>query len=201
MQVLGSVTYPFPGTTDISFCLLQAQSSGTKVTCPAVAGNDLVNCVRQAAAFGLPAKGIRLTAPITYINDVHGIGLPAAQGLLLTGTFGWNFNGRTRSLTRRVKPAFGSPRAPRAGTTARCARPRRRRRRPVRCTTAAARWSRADDRNRPRLPFGPVLDAVAKRGVQPDARAPAWGMDTTPMMCPNPGKDRPDRPANGKEAG
>jgi branched-chain amino acid transport system substrate-binding protein len=107
-KVLGSVKYPFPGTTDFASYLLQAQSSGAKVICPAVAGNDLVNCVKQAGEFGLVGKGIKLAAPITYINDVHGIGLAAAQGLLLTETFYWDLNERTRSFTGRVKHAFGS---------------------------------------------------------------------------------------------
>ncbi len=106
-KVLGSVRYPFPGTTDFSSFLLQAQSSGAKVICPAVAGNDLVNCVKQAGEFGLMRKGVKLAAPITYINDVHGIGLDLADGLLLTETFYWDLNERTRAFTKRVQPSFG----------------------------------------------------------------------------------------------
>jgi len=107
-KVLGSVKYPFPGTTDFASYLIQAQSSGAKVVSPVVTGSDLVNCVKQAGEFGLAAKGIKMAAPITYINDVHGIGLAAAQGLFLTETFYWDLNDRTRSFTGRVKHAFGS---------------------------------------------------------------------------------------------
>jgi branched-chain amino acid transport system substrate-binding protein len=105
-RVLGSVKYPFPGTTDFSSYLLQAQSSGAKVICPAVAGNDLVNCVKQGGEFGVMRKGVKMAAPITYINDVHGIGLELAAGLLLTETFYWDLNDRTRAFTKRVQSGF-----------------------------------------------------------------------------------------------
>ena len=107
-KVLGSVRYPFPGTSDFAAFILQAQASGAKVICPVVAGNDLVNFVKQAAEFGLQSKGVKLAAPITYINDVHGIGLAQARGLLLTETFYWNLNDRTRAFTARVQEAFGT---------------------------------------------------------------------------------------------
>lgn len=105
-KVLGAVRYPFPGTTDFSSYILQAQSSGAAVVCPAVAGNDLVNIVKQAGEFGLTGKGTKVAAPITYINDVHGIGQDLAAGLLLTETFYWDLNDRTRNFTRKVQAAF-----------------------------------------------------------------------------------------------
>jgi len=116
-RVLGAVKYPFPNTTDFAAFIIQAGASGAKVVCPVVAGNDLVNCVKQASEFGLVAKGVKLAAPITYINDVHGIGLPQAQGLLLTETFYWDLNDRTRAFTKRVQSGFGTtkPNAEQAG--------------------------------------------------------------------------------------
>ena len=47
-RVLGTVRYPFPQTTDFSSQMLQAQASGAKVLALANAGNDTVNCVKQA---------------------------------------------------------------------------------------------------------------------------------------------------------
>ncbi len=44
----GAVKYPFPGTTDFSSFLLQAQSSGADVLAFANAGGDFVNCVKQS---------------------------------------------------------------------------------------------------------------------------------------------------------
>ncbi|MDR3534217.1 MAG: ABC transporter substrate-binding protein [Rhodopila sp.] len=105
-KVLGSVRYPFPGTTDFSSFLIQAQSSGAKVLSPAASGQDLVNIIKQAGEFGLMRQGMKVAAPITYINDVHGIGLELASGLMLTETFYWDLNDRTRAFTKRVQPAF-----------------------------------------------------------------------------------------------
>jgi branched-chain amino acid transport system substrate-binding protein len=102
-QVLGNVRTPFPGTTDFSSYLLQAQSSGAQVVGLANAGADTINCIKQAAEFGL-TKSAKLAGLLTYISDVHALGLPTAQGLVLTETFYWDLNDRTRALTRRLLP-------------------------------------------------------------------------------------------------
>ena len=47
-----------------------------------------------------------MAAPITYINDVHGMRLDLAEGLLLTETFYWNLNDRTRNFSRKVQSSF-----------------------------------------------------------------------------------------------
>ena len=39
-----------------------------------------------------------------FITDVHALGLEVAQGLVLTETFYWDLNDRTRAFTRRVLP-------------------------------------------------------------------------------------------------
>ena len=100
-RVLGEVRYPFPGTTDFSSFLLQAAASGAKVLGLANAGADTVNCVKQAAEFGLSPK-MKLAALLMFISDVHGLGLPAAQGLVLTETFYWDLNERTRAFAKRM---------------------------------------------------------------------------------------------------
>jgi branched-chain amino acid transport system substrate-binding protein len=46
-KVLGASVYPFPSTTDFSAFLLQARASRAKVLGLAMAGDDLVNCVKQ----------------------------------------------------------------------------------------------------------------------------------------------------------
>ena len=101
-RVLGSAAYPFPGTTDFSSFLLQAQSSGAKVLGLANAGADTVNCVKQAREFGLTSS-MRLAALLMYIQDVRGLGLQVAQGLVLTESFYWDLNDRTRALTKRFQ--------------------------------------------------------------------------------------------------
>jgi branched-chain amino acid transport system substrate-binding protein len=104
-KVLGRAAHPAPGTTDFSSFLLQAQASRAKVIGLAHAGEDGVNTIKQAAEFGITRSGQqRLAALLLYINDVHAIGLPTAQGLLLTESFYWDLNDRTRAFTQRVLP-------------------------------------------------------------------------------------------------
>jgi len=103
-KVLGSVRTPFPGTTDFSAFLLQAQASRAKVIGLANAGSDTANCVKQAAEFGLTRRGVKLASLLLFINDVHGMGLQAAQGLTCTETFYWDLNEKTRAFTQRVLP-------------------------------------------------------------------------------------------------
>ncbi len=103
-RVLGGVRTPFPGTSDFSSFLVQAQSSRAKVIGLANAGQDTTNCIKQAAEFGLTRRGTKLAALLMFINDVHGLGLPTAQGLTCTETFYWDLNDRTRAFTNRVRP-------------------------------------------------------------------------------------------------
>jgi branched-chain amino acid transport system substrate-binding protein len=103
-RVLGSVRTPFPGTTDFSSFLVQAQASRAKVIGLANAGGDTINSIKQAAEFGLTRRGTKLAALLMFLNDVHGLGLQTAQGLTCTETFYWDLNERTRAFTNRVRP-------------------------------------------------------------------------------------------------
>src|SRR5947209_5682804 len=108
-KVVGSVSYPFPQTTDFSSFLVQAQSSGAQVLALANAGADTINCVKQAAEFGLTSSGgMTVAAMLVFIPDVHSLGLQAAGGLVLTETFYWDLNDRTRAFTTRVTPKMGT---------------------------------------------------------------------------------------------
>ncbi|MCK8782779.1 ABC transporter substrate-binding protein [Roseomonas sp. NAR14] len=102
-RVVGSVKHPFPGTTDFSSFLVQAQASRAKVIGLANAGVDTVNAVKQAAEFGVTRRGTKIAVLLMFINDVHGLGLRTAQGLVCTETFYWDLNDRTRAFTSRVK--------------------------------------------------------------------------------------------------
>jgi branched-chain amino acid transport system substrate-binding protein len=102
-RVLGAVRYPFPQTTDFSSQMLQAQASGAKVLALANAGNDTVNCVKQAQEFGLDRRGIRLALMLAYLTDIHTMGLQTAQGLVLAESFYWDLNDRTRAFMDRVR--------------------------------------------------------------------------------------------------
>jgi branched-chain amino acid transport system substrate-binding protein len=103
-SVLGDAAYPFPQTTDFSSFLVQAQSSGADVLGLANAGKDTVNSIKQAHQFGITQSGMKIAGLLIFLNDIHGIGLDTAQGLVLTESFYWNLNDRTRAFTKRVVP-------------------------------------------------------------------------------------------------
>ena len=81
-RVIGSVRTPFPGTTDFSSFLLQAQASRAKVIGFANAGTDTINCIKQAAEFGITRRGTKLASMLMFLPDVHALGLQTAQGLV-----------------------------------------------------------------------------------------------------------------------
>jgi len=106
-RVVGSVRTPFPGTTDFSSFLLQAQASRAKVIGLANAGVDTINSIKQAAEFGITRRGIKVAALLLFITDVHALGLQVAQGLVCANTFYWDANDQTRGLTRRIRAIAG----------------------------------------------------------------------------------------------
>ena len=106
-RVLGSVRTPFPGTTDFSSFLLQAQASRAKVIGLANAGTDTVNSIKQAAEFGITRRGIKIASLLLFITDVHALGLEVAQGLVCANTFYWDANDQTRGLTRHIRAIAG----------------------------------------------------------------------------------------------
>jgi branched-chain amino acid transport system substrate-binding protein len=106
-KVLGSVTYPFPGTTDFSSYLIQAQASGAKVLGVANAGTDTINTIKQAKEFGIK---MQLAGLLLFISDVHSLGLDVAQGIVLTDSFYWDMNDRARAFSNRLTPKIGGAR-------------------------------------------------------------------------------------------
>lgn len=106
-RVLGQVRTPFPGTTDFSSFLVQAQASRAKVIGLANAGGDTINCIKQAAEFGITRRGTKLASLLMFLPDVHALGLQTAQGLVCTETFYWDLNDRTRAFSARVRPNIG----------------------------------------------------------------------------------------------
>ncbi len=98
-KVIGSVRHPL-NTADFSSFLLQAQSSKAKIIGLANAGGDTVNSIKAANEFGI-TKNQKLAALLVFINDIHSLGLPVAQGMLLTEAFYWDANEETRKWSRR----------------------------------------------------------------------------------------------------
>ncbi len=109
-KVLGNVLAPL-GNSDFSSFLIQAQSSGAKVIGLANAGADTVNCIKQAGEFGITAKGTKLAGLLVFVSDVHALGLQTAQGIVVSNTFYWDRDDRTRAFSKRLQPHIGNARA------------------------------------------------------------------------------------------
>ena len=101
-RMLGNTRFPFPGTTDFSSFLLAAQASRAKVVGLAMAAGDMVNCVKQAHEFGLTRRGQMLAGMVMFVQDIRGIGLEAAQGMLLSEVYYHDLNDRTRRLAAKI---------------------------------------------------------------------------------------------------
>src|SRR6476469_7325193 len=99
-KVLGKVRHPI-NTNDFSSFLLQAQSSKAKVIGLANAGGDTINSIKQAAEFGIVKGGQSLAGLLVFASDVAALGLPTAQGLVLTETWYWDMNDTNRAWTKR----------------------------------------------------------------------------------------------------
>ena len=98
-KVVGSVRIPL-NSSDFSSFLLQAQSSKAKIVGLANAGLDTTNSIKQAAEFGIVKSGQKLAGLLMTLAEVHGLGLEAAQGLVLTEGFYWDQNDKTREFSQ-----------------------------------------------------------------------------------------------------
>jgi branched-chain amino acid transport system substrate-binding protein len=99
-KVVGSVRVPL-NSSDFSSFLLQAQSSKAKIVGLANAGQDTTNSIKQAAEFGTVRQGQKLAGLLMTISEVHGLGLDAAQGLVLTEGFYWDHDDQSRAFSER----------------------------------------------------------------------------------------------------
>jgi len=106
-KVVGVVKHPF-NTSDFSSYLVQAQSSGAKIIGLANAGADTINSIKTAAEFGMLNSGKQKFAGLLmFINDIHALGLKAAQGLYVTEAFYWDTNDETRKWSERFFKRVG----------------------------------------------------------------------------------------------
>src|SRR6476659_7088723 len=99
-KVLGSVRIPL-NSSDFSSFLLQAQSSKAKIIGLANAGLDTTNSIKQAAEFGIVSGGQKLAGLLLTLAEVNGLGLEAAQGLVLTEGYYWDRDDKSRELANR----------------------------------------------------------------------------------------------------
>ena len=97
--VVGEARVPL-ATSDFSSFLLTAQASGAQVLGLANAGGDFTNSLKAAQEFGI-AKTMKPAALLAFISDINGLGLQAAQGLILTTGWYWDLNPETRAFAKR----------------------------------------------------------------------------------------------------
>jgi len=105
-KVLGSARIPL-NSSDFSSFLLQAQSSKAKIIGLANAGLDTTNSIKQAAEFGIVNGGQKLAALLMTLAEVNGLGLQAAQGLILTEGFYWDRDDKSRAFGERFMQRTG----------------------------------------------------------------------------------------------
>ncbi|MEI9924573.1 MAG: ABC transporter substrate-binding protein [Bradyrhizobium sp.] len=99
-KVVGSVKPPF-ATPDLSSFILQAQASKAKIIGIAGGPPNNMNEIKTAGEFGVLKGGQQMAGLLVLITDIHSLGLPAAQGLLLTTSFYWDMDEKTREWSKR----------------------------------------------------------------------------------------------------
>ena len=99
-KVIGTIRAPL-NSPDFSSFLLQAQASKAKNIGMAMAGQDVVNFIKQAAEFRIVEQGQGLLAMIMFINDIYAIGPKSTQGLYFAETFYWDTDDETRAFAKR----------------------------------------------------------------------------------------------------
>lgn len=99
-KVLGTVRTPL-NTPDFSSYILQAQSSKAKNIGLALAGQDLVNFIKQASEFGVVQRGQSLSAFVAFVNEIRALGPELTQGLYLAEAFYWDNDDETRAFAKR----------------------------------------------------------------------------------------------------
>jgi branched-chain amino acid transport system substrate-binding protein len=99
-KVLGSVRLPF-ATPDVSSFILQAEASKAKIIGIAGGPPNNMNEIKTAGEFGLLKRGQQMAGLLVLITDIDALGLQSAQGLLLTTSFYWDMDDKTREWSKR----------------------------------------------------------------------------------------------------
>jgi branched-chain amino acid transport system substrate-binding protein len=99
-KVLGAVRHPY-ATPDLSSFILQAQASKAKIIGIASGPPDNTNAIKLAGEFNVFKGGQQMAGLLIVITDIHALGLPAAQGLILTTSFYWDMDEKTREWSKR----------------------------------------------------------------------------------------------------
>src|SRR6202790_2833287 len=99
-KIVGSVRFP-QNNPDFSSFILQATASKAKVLWLISAAEDTPNALKQAKEFGVGHSGQQIVVPLTYITNVHALGIDSVQGLTFATPFYWNRTPETRAFAAR----------------------------------------------------------------------------------------------------
>ncbi|GAA4332993.1 ABC transporter substrate-binding protein [Variovorax defluvii] len=97
--VVGGVKHPL-NASDFSSFLLQAQNSKAQILGLANAGGDTINAIKAAKEFGI-TKSMKMAGLLVFITDIHSLGLKNTEGLLLTTSWDWNIDDKTRAFGKK----------------------------------------------------------------------------------------------------
>ena len=97
--VVGGVKHPL-NASDFSSFLLQAQNSKAQILGLANAGGDTINAIKAAKEFGIN-KTMKMAGLLVFITDIHSLGLKNTEGLLLTTSWDWNLDDKTRAFGKK----------------------------------------------------------------------------------------------------
>lgn len=103
-EVLGSIRHPHDDS-DFAPLLLQAQSSKAQVLGLASGHTTLINEVKKANELGI-SKTMKIAGLLVFIDELHQLGLAAAQGMYLADSWFWTRDRETRAWARRFFDKF-----------------------------------------------------------------------------------------------
>ena len=105
--VVGSVRHPF-NSPDLTSFVVQALASKAQAIGLANGPPDNVTAMKEASEFGLASSGKSMVGLFVLITDIRALGLKAAQGLILTDSFYWDFDPDTRAWSKRFYQRTGA---------------------------------------------------------------------------------------------
>jgi branched-chain amino acid transport system substrate-binding protein len=76
-------------------------SSKAKVLWLISAAEDTTNALKQAKEFGVAEGGQHIVVPLTYITNVHALGIQNVQSLTFVTPFYWDRTSATRAWSKR----------------------------------------------------------------------------------------------------
>jgi branched-chain amino acid transport system substrate-binding protein len=85
----------------VSSFILQAEASKARIIGIAGGPPNNMNEIKTAGEFGLLKRGQQMAGLLVLITDVDALGLQSAQGLLLTTSFYWDMDDKTREWSKR----------------------------------------------------------------------------------------------------